>query len=86
MAILDKNQLRAIRQRNEMEMDRGSKSAHGYPKEIIHNLLQTIDFLAKEKKKWQRVAEHRGDRFRKIVEICADAANTPEKDEKGELL
>ena len=80
MAVLDKNQLRAIRQRNEMEMGRGSKSAHGYPKETIHDLLQTIDFLAKEKKKWQRVAEHRGARFRKIVEICADAAIAPEED------
>lgn len=80
MAVLDKNQLRAIRQRNDTEISRGSKSAHGYPKEIIHDLLQTIDFLAKEKKKWQRVAEHRGDRFRKIVEICADAAITPEEE------
>lgn len=80
MAILDKNQLRAIRQRNGMEISRGGKSTHGYPKEIIHDLLQTIDFLAKEKKKWQRVAEHRGDRFRKIVEICADAAVAPEEE------
>lgn len=77
MAVLDKNQLRAVRQRNEMEISRGGKSAHGYPKEIINDLLQTIDFLAKEKKKWQRIAEHRGDRFRRIVEICADAANAP---------
>ena len=80
MAVLDKNQLRAIRQRNEMEMGRGGKSSHGYPKEIIHDLLQTIEFLSKEKKKWQRVAEHRGDRFRKIVEICADAAIAPTED------
>ena len=80
MAVLDKNQLRAIRQRNDMEMGRGGKSSHGYPKEIIHDLLQTIEFLSKEKKKWQRVAEHRGDRFRKIVEICADAAIAPTED------
>lgn len=80
MAVLDKNQLRAIRQRNEMEMGRGGKSSHGYPKEIIHDLLQTIEFLSKEKKKWQRVAEHRGDRFRRIVEICADAAVAPTED------
>lgn len=79
MAVLDKNQLRAIRQRNEMEMGRGGKSSHGYPKEIIHDLLQTIEFLSKEKKKWQRVAEHRGDRFRKIVEICADASVVTEE-------
>ena len=80
MAVLDKNQLRAIRQRNEMEMGRGGKSSHGYPKEIIHDLLQTIEFLSKEKKKWQRVAEHRGDRFRRIVEIRADAAVAPTED------
>ena len=80
MSVLDKNQLRAIRQRNEMEMGRGGKSSHGYPKEIIHDLLQTIEFLSKEKKKWQRVAEHRGDRFRRIVEICADAAVAPTED------
>lgn len=85
MAILDKNQLRAIRQRNEMEVAKGGKSAYGYPKDLIRDLLQTIDFLAKEKKKWQRVAEHRGDRFRRIVEICADAATTPMENEKGEL-
>lgn len=77
MAVLERDQLTAIRQRNERELGLGSKSTHGYPKDTIHDLLQTIDYLTKEKKKWQRIAEYRGAKFRKIVDICLSATPAP---------
>ena len=64
--VLTQAQLVAIRQRNDMEVAKGARSAHGYPKETIRDLLQTIDELKKQKKRWQRVGTHRGELLEKI--------------------
>ena len=61
--MLDKNQLAALRQKNERT------ATHGWPRQTIQDLLDTIDGLKKEKKKWQRLAEDRGERLLKIEQI-----------------
>ena len=66
MGILSSSQLAALRQRNDMEISKGGKAAFGWPKDTIRDLLQTVDELKKSKKKWQRVATHRGELLDKI--------------------
>jgi hypothetical protein len=68
--ILNAQQLAALRQRNDMEISKGSRSTHGYPKDTIRDLLQTIDELRSQKKKWQRVATHRGELLEKISNMA----------------
>ena len=68
--ILNAQQLTALRQRNDMELSKGARSSHGYPKETIRDLLQTIDELRGQKKKWQRVATHRGELLEKISNMA----------------
>ena len=68
--VLSAQQLAAIRQRNDMEIARGARSAHGYPKETIRDMLQTIDELKKQKKRWQRVGTHRGELLEKISNMA----------------
>ena len=61
--MLDQNQLAALRQKNERT------TTHGWPRQTILDLLDTIDGLKKEKKKWQRLAEDRTDRLVRIEQI-----------------
>ena len=61
--MLDRNQLAALRQKNERT------AAHGWPRQTILDLLDTIDALKKEKKKWQHLAEDRSERLLKIEQI-----------------
>lgn len=61
--MLDQNQLAALRQKNERT------TTHGWPRQTIQDLLDTIDAVKKEKKKWQRLAEDRGERLLKIEQI-----------------
>ena len=68
--VLTQAQIAAVRQRNDMEIARGARSAHGYPKETIRDLLQTIDELRKQKKRWQRVGTHRGELLEKISNMA----------------
>ena len=78
MAILSRNQLAAVRQRNDLEIAKGSKSAFGYPKDMIRDLLQTIDELNKSKKKWQRLATDRGESLKKIQSIIESSLSKKE--------
>ena len=61
--MLNKDQLAALRQKNERT------TTHGWPRQTIQDLLDTIDAVKKEKKKWQRLAEDRGERLVKIEQI-----------------
>lgn len=70
MAILSSSQLAALRQRNDMELAKGRKSTFGWPKDTINNLLQTVEEIRKQKKKWQRVATHRGELLEKISNMA----------------
>lgn len=70
MAILSSSQLAALRQRNDMELTKGRKSTFGWPKDTINDLLQTVEEIRKQKKKWQRVANHRGELLEKISNMA----------------
>lgn len=61
--MLTRDQLTALRQRNEQN------TTHGWPRQTIMDLLDTIDNLKKEKKKWQHLAEDRTDRLVRIEQI-----------------
>ena len=62
--MLTREQLTALRQKNERT------TTHGWPRQTILDLLDTIDAVKKEKKKWQRLAEDRGKAMWKIREMC----------------
>lgn len=70
MAILSSSQLAALRQRNDMELAKGRKSTFGWPKDTINDLLQTVEEIKKQKKRWQRVASHRGELLEKISNMA----------------
>ena len=61
--MLTRDQLATLRQKNERT------TTHGWPRQTIQDLLDTIDAVKKEKKKWQRLAEDRGERLVKIEQI-----------------
>lgn len=63
MTTMTHDQLAALRQKNERT------TTHGWPRQTIQDLLDTIDAVKKEKKKWQRLAEDRGERILKIERI-----------------
>lgn len=62
--ILTAQQLRAIRQRNDEELRKGSR--HGYPAHTIQDLLQTVEAMKREKKKWKKLAQERGQLIQTI--------------------
>lgn len=64
--ILSSSQLRALRQRNDEELRRGDYVKMGYPADTIQDLLQTIEAVKSEKKKWKKVAQERGEMLGKI--------------------
>lgn len=69
--ILNATQLEAVRQRNDEELRRGAHATPGYPAHTVRDLLQTVEALKREKKKWQRLAQERGqalDAVRDVLE------------------
>ncbi|GAB6176260.1 hypothetical protein JCM16814_11510 [Desulfobaculum senezii] len=73
--ILSAQQLRALRQRNDEELRKGQYAKHGYPAHTIRDLLQTVEALKKEKKKWQRLATTRGKTLDEIHELAEKNGN-----------
>ncbi len=69
--ILNASQLSALRQHNDEELRKGRYAKHGYPAHTIQDLLQTVEAVKKEKKKWQRLAQERGGLLRQIGELVA---------------
>ena len=69
MSILSENQLVQIKLKSE-----SGKVPHGYPVSTINDLLDTIYFLRKEKKKWQHLAEKRGRSLGDIQDIIIKTA------------
>ena len=67
--ILNASQLSALRQRNDEELRKGKYAKYGYPAHTIQDLLQTVEAIKKEKKKWQRLAQERGQSLRQVSEI-----------------
>jgi len=69
LMILNASQLSALRQRNDEELRKGKYAKYGYPAHTIQDLLQTVEAIKKEKKKWQRLAQERGQSLRQVSEI-----------------
>jgi uncharacterized iron-regulated membrane protein len=61
--MMTRDQLTALRQKNERT------TTHGWPRQTIQELLDTVDAIKKEKKKWQRLAEDRSERLVRIEQI-----------------
>lgn len=70
--ILNVSQLSALQQRNDEELRKGQYAKHGYPAHTIRDLLQTIEAVKKEKKKWQRVAQERGKTLENIRSLIGE--------------
>ncbi len=70
--ILSASQLRALRQRNDEELRKGSFAKHGYPANTIQDLLHTVEALKGEKKKWKKVAQERGELLNKMTGLLED--------------
>jgi hypothetical protein len=63
--MMTRDQLTALRQKNERT------TTHGWPRQTIQELLDTVDAIKKEKKRWQRLATYRGDQVDRIRAIVA---------------
>lgn len=81
--ILSASQLRAIKERNDEELRKGRYAKHGYPAHTIQDLLHTIEALKKEKKKWQHLAQERGEVLRRIRELTRCVESGREEDPFG---
>ncbi|GEM_PF-1338851 len=71
--ILNSSQLKALQQRNDEELRKGQYAKHGYPAHTIRDLLQTVDSVKREKKKWKKLAQERGQALKAISEIAGNA-------------
>ena len=83
MPILNDDSLRSIKQENDKP-----KQTYGRPVRLISDLLETIYFLKKEKKKWQDLANKRGDALRKIKDVstsCLEPTKGSEDDTNSSL-
>ncbi|MFV0423865.1 hypothetical protein [Oleidesulfovibrio sp.] len=65
--ILNASQLEAVRQRTDEELRSGA--THGYPAATIRDLLQTVEALKKEKRKWKKLAQERGQVLAAIQDL-----------------
>lgn len=71
--ILSSSQLRALKERNDEELRKGKHGKYGYPAHTIQDLLQTIDAVKKEKKKWKQLAQERGRVLQDVFATVARA-------------
>ncbi|ABB39809.1 hypothetical protein Dde_3015 [Oleidesulfovibrio alaskensis G20] len=83
--ILNASQLEAIRQRNDEELRSGTRTSHGYPAATIRDLLQTVDALKKEKRKWKKLAQDRGQVLAAIQDMAGRTvhANADQNGSRG---
>jgi hypothetical protein len=73
--MMTQEQLASLRLKNE------KTTTHGWPRQTILELLDTIDGVKKEKKKWQRLAGERGEalaRIERLAKQAADKTGVPE--------
>lgn len=69
MMILSSSQLKALKERNDEELRKGKQGKYGYPAHTIQDLLQTVDAIKKEKKKWKQLAQERGQVLQAISHL-----------------
>jgi len=86
MSILSSSQLSALKQRNDNELRKGKKASYGYPVHTINDLLQTIEHLKKEKKKWQRIATDRKDILTKVNQLTDLSRLNTDLDDDTEIV
>jgi len=72
--ILSSSQLRALKERNDEELRKGKHGKYGYPAHTIQDLLQTIEAVKKEKKKWKQLAQERGRVLHDVLTLTIKAA------------
>ena len=73
MAVLNSTALQAIESKVSRWRENISRVPYGYPLSEISDMLDTIVKLKTEKKKWQRLAEHRGQVIKSISKIAEQA-------------
>ena len=78
--ILSSSQLRALKERNDEELRKGKNGKYGYPAHTIQDLLQTIEAVKKEKKKWKQLAQDRGQLVRDVAALVNRAAATSDEE------
>jgi NTP pyrophosphatase (non-canonical NTP hydrolase) len=74
--ILSSTQLRALKERNDEELHKGKHGKYGYPAHTIQDLLQTIEAVKKEKKKWKQVAQERGKVLHEVLTLAIKSIPT----------
>ncbi len=79
--ILSSSQLRARKERNDEELRKGKQGKYGYPAHTIQDLLQTIEAVKKEKKKWKQLAQERGQIVQEIVALAGKVVSVSGEDE-----
>jgi uncharacterized protein YhaN len=79
--ILSSSQLRALKERNDEELRKGKQGKYGYPAHTIQDLLQTIEAVKKEKKKWKQLAQERGQIVQEIVALAGKVVSVSGEDE-----
>ena len=67
--ILTQQQIEGLRLRYE-----NAGHAHGYPTGMITDLLHTLSAMKSEKKKWQRLAQDRGEKLKRIAAMVGTEA------------
>lgn len=67
--ILSSSQLKALKERNDEELRKGKQGKYGYPAHTIQDLLQTVEAIKKEKKKWKQLAQERGQVLQAISHL-----------------
>lgn len=72
--ILSSSQLRALKERNDEELRKGKHGKYGYPAHTIQDLLQTIEAVKKEKRKWKQLAQERGRALQDVLMLAVKAA------------
>jgi hypothetical protein len=79
--ILSSSQLRALKERNDEELRKGKHAKYGYPAHTIQDLLQTIEAVKKEKKKWKQLAQDRGKTLHDIAVLTQKSLpNVPDEE------
>lgn len=76
--ILSSSQLRALKERNDEELRKGKHAKYGYPAHTIQDLLQTLDAMKKEKKKWKSLAQERGRVLQEIAGLTHKMLPSPD--------
>jgi NTP pyrophosphatase (non-canonical NTP hydrolase) len=71
--ILSSSQLRALKERNDEELRKGKHAKYGYPAHTIQDLLQTVEAVKKEKKKWKQLAQERGKVLHEVIALTLKA-------------